>query len=307
VFVLEGRAPARTPAFAVPIIEKTFVRTIMAHSYTEPVAKLLSCGAVAPEFSLRHWPDYRDLGLTEESIPELIRMATDLDLHNASHDSLEVWAPLHAWRALAQLQAVEAAGPLVRLFAQLEHDDWIPEELPKVFSMIGPATLPTLERFLADDDVKESCRLSVPQCVVRMAEDHPDAREACLEVLVRQLQKFETNGPELNGFLIASLLDLDAASAIGLIREAFAQDQVDLSIVGDVEDAEMALGLRTRRSTPPPPLHHFGSALDLDSLAGLHDDSLPELPQRRAAKVGRNDPCPCGSGKKFKKCCLNTL
>ncbi|MBL8968949.1 MAG: SEC-C domain-containing protein [Myxococcales bacterium] len=20
-------------------------------------------------------------------------------------------------------------------------------------------------------------------------------------------------------------------------------------------------------------------------------------------KVGRNDPCPCGSGKKFKKCC----
>jgi len=24
----------------------------------------------------------------------------------------------------------------------------------------------------------------------------------------------------------------------------------------------------------------------------------------RAAKVGRNDPCPCGSGKKYKKCCL---
>jgi uncharacterized protein YecA (UPF0149 family) len=23
---------------------------------------------------------------------------------------------------------------------------------------------------------------------------------------------------------------------------------------------------------------------------------------RAAAKVGRNDPCPCGSGKKYKKC-----
>ena len=22
-------------------------------------------------------------------------------------------------------------------------------------------------------------------------------------------------------------------------------------------------------------------------------------------KVGRNDPCPCGSGKKFKKCCID--
>jgi hypothetical protein len=26
-------------------------------------------------------------------------------------------------------------------------------------------------------------------------------------------------------------------------------------------------------------------------------------PQIRAEKVGRNDPCPCGSGKKYKKCC----
>jgi len=25
---------------------------------------------------------------------------------------------------------------------------------------------------------------------------------------------------------------------------------------------------------------------------------------RKPPKVGRNDPCPCGSGKKFKKCCL---
>jgi preprotein translocase subunit SecA len=25
--------------------------------------------------------------------------------------------------------------------------------------------------------------------------------------------------------------------------------------------------------------------------------------KRVAEKVGRNDPCPCGSGKKYKKCC----
>ena len=30
--------------------------------------------------------------------------------------------------------------------------------------------------------------------------------------------------------------------------------------------------------------------------------------ERRAApKVGRNDPCPCGSGKKYKKCCMDVL
>jgi uncharacterized protein YecA (UPF0149 family) len=25
--------------------------------------------------------------------------------------------------------------------------------------------------------------------------------------------------------------------------------------------------------------------------------------RREMGKIGRNDPCPCGSGKKFKKCC----
>jgi uncharacterized protein YecA (UPF0149 family) len=27
--------------------------------------------------------------------------------------------------------------------------------------------------------------------------------------------------------------------------------------------------------------------------------------QLKRMKIGRNDPCPCGSGKKFKRCCLS--
>ncbi|MEQ8815827.1 MAG: YchJ family protein [Thalassobaculum sp.] len=30
---------------------------------------------------------------------------------------------------------------------------------------------------------------------------------------------------------------------------------------------------------------------------------VPVAAAPKAAKVGRNDPCPCGSGRKFKKCC----
>jgi uncharacterized protein YecA (UPF0149 family) len=29
----------------------------------------------------------------------------------------------------------------------------------------------------------------------------------------------------------------------------------------------------------------------------------PEIRQDTPEVVGRNDPCPCGSGKKYKKCC----
>lgn len=47
---------------------------------------------------------------------------------------------------------------------------------------------------------------------------------------------------------------------------------------------------------------------------GIHDvwsDARRELVTnrtvRRAAKIGRNDPCPCGSGQKYKKCCALTI
>ena len=40
--------------------------------------------------------------------------------------------------------------------------------------------------------------------------------------------------------------------------------------------------------------------------AGADDGSVvKKAPVRTAAKkVGPNDPCPCGSGKKYKKCCM---
>ena len=45
------------------------------------------------------------------------------------------------------------------------------------------------------------------------------------------------------------------------------------------------------------------SAVEWD---GDYDETfLPEAYIRAESKVGRNDPCPCGSGKKYKKCCLD--
>jgi len=34
-----------------------------------------------------------------------------------------------------------------------------------------------------------------------------------------------------------------------------------------------------------------------------HGDEPPRMPIKKQKKIGRNDPCPCGSGKKYKKCC----
>jgi len=52
---------------------------------------------------------------------------------------------------------------------------------------------------------------------------------------------------------------------------------------------------------------HFIAGFDLDEPEDLYDLSQKVYPETRVRelKVGRNDPCPCGSGKKFKKCCVS--
>ncbi len=44
-------------------------------------------------------------------------------------------------------------------------------------------------------------------------------------------------------------------------------------------------------------------AAKITATSGASDGSDKKQPVKKGQKVGRNDPCPCGSGKKYKKCC----
>jgi preprotein translocase subunit SecA len=57
------------------------------------------------------------------------------------------------------------------------------------------------------------------------------------------------------------------------------------------------LGAPSAAETPPPE----------PRWREIHGDAGAASSSARvtaSSKVGRNDPCPCGSGKKYKKCCL---
>jgi len=67
---------------------------------------------------------------------------------------------------------------------------------------------------------------------------------------------------------------------------------------------------KSAKSTGPD----TGGAAGFDRFSGPSSPAAPQADQpsapavavpvvREEPKVGRNDPCPCGSGKKFKKCC----
>ena len=214
--------------------------------YRKPVDALLTLGDL--QESHHQWLDYSEYGIGADHIPDLIQLATDSELHGADSESLEVWAPIHAWRALGQLRAEEAIAPLLNLFHELEEDgwgDWVGEELPRVFGLIGAAAIPALTAYLADTSRDVSPRISAAQALFDIAMSNAEAQEACVAAFTHQLEAFRKNDRELNGFLIWYLMDLHAIEAVPLIKRAYAARRVDKMVVGDWEDVQVELGLKS--------------------------------------------------------------
>ena len=71
------------------------------------------------------------------------------------------------------------------------------------------------------------------------------------------------------------------------------------------EEAEAAEAAPRERRTPvamPSRRAPANVNYSYGAAASGGQDGKVETIQRNAPKVGRNDPCPCGSGKKYKKC-----
>ncbi|MBB4198513.1 hypothetical protein CCR94_03785 [Rhodoblastus sphagnicola] len=93
-----------------------------------------------------------------------------------------------------------------------------------------------------------------------------------------------------------------------LVARAFRQKLVDASIL-TFEDFQE--DLRAARADRDGFFKERGLGPIEDAVAALEvfdldeDDLEPPPPaENKFRNVGRNDPCPCGSGKKYKKCCL---
>jgi preprotein translocase subunit SecA len=61
--------------------------------------------------------------------------------------------------------------------------------------------------------------------------------------------------------------------------------------------------LETQPASPAKLPRGMGAPSPFSPRNEAPDDQAPEPIKRSHEKVGRNDPCPCGSGKKYKKCC----
>jgi preprotein translocase subunit SecA len=57
-------------------------------------------------------------------------------------------------------------------------------------------------------------------------------------------------------------------------------------------------------AAPPPPTDEAARSSEAAANNGSAVDRAIEPIRNYGKRVGRNDPCPCGSGKKYKNCCM---
>ena len=148
------------------------------------------------------------------------------------------------------------------------------------------------------------------------------------------LRLYNTMQPQQESFvwsgwvLAIGLLGLEALS--GVVRQAFGRGLIEPMVMGyddfrrdlrrTLADPERMAGFEYDRIGPLEDAigelsgwYAFSDAAQQDqarrtSSAGHGRLAYADLPQPVVDPfkgVGRNDPCPCGSGKKFKKCCLH--
>ena len=200
----------------------------MENTYSPPVSALLTYGEI--HSWNQEWPDYvTELGLKQEHIPELVRVISDDALINADEETAEVWAVLHAWRALGQLRAAEATGPLLKL---LNGDDmWAWKEIPRVVEMIGKDAIPALRSYISDSSYGGFERGRAVECMQAIVDANSETCEEAIAFLTSQLNNYMNNSSDLNGYIIEALCRLDAKDAANMMEMVYRMAKVDSRVV----------------------------------------------------------------------------
>ena len=271
----------------------------------------------------------------DEMIPHLITVLESAHANPAEYqEGPQCMLPTYAAYLLAQFRETGAFRPLLALL-NLEGDlaeqlfgDSITEEMHNILACVfdgdGAPLRALIENPLANEYARASAGLQTyPDLIhaghITAADVEQYFHDLFDHKLVREPSHVWNN-------LCSVSADLGFAALLPLIHQAFDDDLCDpffdrlehmeqrITSGGDprwtrdcepIDDAVATMETWACFDRPSPPRPSAAGSGPLESLLEKPEfssrPSVPPPPQYPG--VGRNDPCPCGSGRKFKKCC----
>ncbi len=241
----------------------------------------------------------------------------------------EWWLLLHAVMILGLIPGERAGRLLVDWMRRLSvagdegPEDWLAGYWPALFHNKPIDVLPLMEALSADREIDWYMRAQAIDCVVAL-----QRRECALERALDWVAAVAANENEDQHVRFSSgnlLLDFPRDRYRALLED-LARRQPKLGAYFSVENVAQEYGIGVDK----PEWDRFADPWVFYSPGQIESrqQRWAEEDQRRAEneiegpetwehdldiqmpyfrdtpKIGRNDPCPCGSGKKYKKCCL---
>jgi hypothetical protein len=190
---------------------------------------------------------------------------------------------------------------------------------------IANYNLNACKQFMLKPGIDTYARTAIPDMVEQLAFHQPERLDEALQWFKELIHFFLDSKLEDNvidsdviGLLICNVIDINGIVLLPEIEQLFEKRIVSTGICGDWKDVKKAFERPSKYSKKRnilPIAKRYEEIIT--TWAGYNEeikhssfdyDDYDEpflIPVKAESKIGRNAPCPCGSGKKYKKCCLN--
>ena len=250
--------------------------------------------------------------------------------------SIHPWSPYCALSILAKMRHHSALLAITTAILNYSEyaNDWIIENAPGQLAHMGPDAIPSLTALMQYNKAPIRVRISVEIALLMIATGNPETKHRIIE----SIKSCAMDEPDIKmrDEILGCLLYMDEPEIHEYLNELIEKESATEGCYNLYDcyndDGGMDFGyfldekedplhyIRYNSGIQPPdaympsvyPLSIYGKSSGRNPpketskpkqhqvIADSHTERLPHKP-----KVARNDPCICGSGKKYKKCCLS--
>ena len=202
------------------------------------------------------------------------------------------------------------------------------DDLGRMFASTCNGDTSNIKQIIEDEENNEDVRSAALSALVVLVKEEVILREEVLGYIKELFNgKIKRESNFLWTFMVSVCCDLCAQDLLPEIEQAFDDELVDICFMGDIDEVkdiidegeEIVLkefmkndqynfirdtanemdfwGCFKENDT------EWDDIIDSDDIINDPFTISSKTPVVVAPKVGRNDPCPCGSGEKYKRCC----
>lgn len=318
--------------------EENEARTSVKYARPVPTSKLKT----APVFNHPQVKDLYDYGIDipQEILKEIValdRNTVIADLEKILEDAVvryqyfldleeQCESPLHAICLLAELKSENSLEAVLSFLENHEEvlGFWLGDHITETIWMplysLSQNKLQLLKRFLLQPGIYTFSKAAVSEALAQAAIYHPEKSDEIAGIYKEMLSFFNNSELKDNvidsdflGLAIADIIDCGFVELLPEIKPLFEKGYVDLGMNGPYDDVIKHINDPNQRAEKKKIENIFELYERIsntwvnyeDERNHSNYDNYEIREQAVSKKIGRNDPCPCGSGKKYKKCCMN--